>query len=113
MKLYRYDWDLVLRTYKVIKETPCGYWVEVDLYDHPSGKRWTSKHSRKRLAYPTKEEALDSFIARKRKQIEILEDQIHNAKHWYEQAKLLKTKGEEEYKKVWPYYSLNFFESTI
>ena len=38
-----------------------------------------SKTSRKRFAYPTKEQAKESFAARKRRQIVILKFQLRNA----------------------------------
>ena len=111
MKLYRYDWDLILRRFKVIKETPCGYWVEVDMFERPSGRRWTSKHSVSRFAYPSKEEALDNFIARKRRQIKILEGNLEDARHWKIQAEKLKQLGEEQYKKSYPFHFSLFMES--
>jgi len=90
---YRYDsypvYESRVRVYesqfKLLKETPCGYWI-VDRYYrdelvHWTGsvKKWVSKTSRKRFAYPTKEEAMTSFKARKNRQISILKYQIKNA----------------------------------
>jgi len=98
MKFYRYidqpnygDWDGVKIREDIlylIKETPCGYWVSYDpYYDskdiHFRGnrKRWISKTSKKRFAYPTREEAKISFKARKAMQIKILLYQLENAKN--------------------------------
>ena len=48
--------NLRLDTYKVIKETPCGYWI-----DAPNKKfnKWVRKSSKKSFAYPTKKEAME------------------------------------------------------
>jgi len=89
MKLYRYTSHWVIlsyrevavhfETYHVLKETDCGYWiglyprdskhVEEDMKNPYIWKKWVSKNGRKRFAYPTKKEALESFIIRKRRQI--------------------------------------------
>lgn len=68
--------------YKVLKETPCGYWIELYhcSWDDKFGRKWVPKNTRKRFAYPTKEEALTSFIARKKRQIAILEGQLTDAR---------------------------------
>lgn len=90
MKLYRYDAyrasnsvKLRLRTFTVLRETPKGYWV----IEYPSlpeinekYKRWVSKTGRKRLCYPTKEEAMTSFKCRKVRQLSILTAQIKDVK---------------------------------
>jgi hypothetical protein len=66
------------RKFRVIKETPCGYWIK--LFDCFDDKKWVSKGGKKRYAYPTEEEALTSFKARKRRQIQILENQLTRAR---------------------------------
>ena len=88
MILYRYDsWysvdgvHLSLSEHEVDKETACGYWIGGEF-----NKRWVSKTSRKRWAYPTPEEALDSFRMRKQRQIEILNSQIMKSKDALEAA---------------------------
>jgi hypothetical protein len=43
-------------------------------------KRWVSKTSRKRFAYPTLKEALHNFRARKNRQISILTHRLERAK---------------------------------
>lgn len=60
--------DICTTEYNITKETNKGYWID-------SG-RWVSKTGRKRFAYPTIEEAVNSIIARKNKQLKILRDQI-------------------------------------
>lgn len=92
MRFYRYEeilyygdgCKLIIRTFDLIEETPCGYWIGKNIDDefllYHEKKRWVSKTSRKRFAYPTKKEALDNFIARKHRQIAILKARIREAK---------------------------------
>ena len=94
MKFYRYVDQAYESRVKIredilylIKETPRGYWISYDPYYNNKDihfigerKRWVSKTSRKRFAYPTREEAKVSFKARKAHQIKILTYQLHNAK---------------------------------
>ena len=64
-----------------IKETPCGYWIRpihggyMDIW-----KKWIPKVSRKRFAYPTQQEALNSFIIRKKRQLQYLTRDTRNVK---------------------------------
>lgn len=67
---------IILRKFKAIKETPRGYWIL-----EGSKKKFILKESRKRYCYPTKEEAWGNFVARKRKQLEILEHRVSTIKH--------------------------------
>ena len=67
-----------MRKFRVIKETPCGYWVK--LFESFDDTKWVSKTAKKRFAYPTMSQALTSFKARKRRQIEILQAQIDRAR---------------------------------
>ena len=97
MKFYRYEEiqyeagpRLYVRTMYLVRETPCGHWIsddehpkEDDIYfykDQYHRKRWISKTSRKRFAYPTLKEALDNFKARKRRQVAILTYRLDNAR---------------------------------
>lgn len=67
-KLYRFDTyrkgyggrGLTIREFYVMSETPKGWWINVD-----GKKTWISKTAKKRYAYPTREEALESFRCRK------------------------------------------------
>jgi len=92
MKFYRYeaiqyaehdiDGELVspkipnptieLREYDILKETLKGYWIGHKEFPELS-KRWVSKTSKKKFAYPTKDEALINFIKCTEKRIKILE----------------------------------------
>jgi hypothetical protein len=84
MEFYRYEnhqehLGTVIREYKffLLRETKCGYWIIPD-YIHKNGymsekyKKWVSKTSRKRYAYPSKEGAKENFIARKKRECLIL-----------------------------------------
>jgi hypothetical protein len=77
MKLYRCDVTrctdgprVYLNSFMVVKETRCGYWIEA--YE---GLKWVSATGKKRFAYPTKDEAINSFHARKRRYLQILFEQ--------------------------------------
>jgi hypothetical protein len=58
-----------IETFDVIKETPSGYWVAPTWACRwgvgDKHKRWVSKTSRKRYCYPNKQQAWDSYHARK------------------------------------------------
>lgn len=93
MKLYRYEIsqthagiELDLETFKVIKETPKGYWIKPDsLISWPGednwagsdwGKRWMKKDASRVYACKTEELALSEFIGRKKRQVHILKEQL-------------------------------------
>lgn len=87
-KFYRYE-DMLygsqisirLSTYKVIKLTPKGCWIAHN-YDHNHlHKRFVLSDSRKKFAYPTKEQAMESFIRRKERQIIYLQANLNRAKN--------------------------------
>jgi len=88
LKFYRYEEvnyheigiRLNERVFELIKETPKGYWIDLFPDMGWNEKKWVSSTAKKRYAYPTKEEALSSFIARKERQIEILKAQLSNAR---------------------------------
>ena len=60
---------------KVIRETPKGVWLEA--FGAP---RFVRTDARKKYASPTEEEAILSFIARKRRQSRILTAQLETVK---------------------------------
>ena len=62
---------LSLEEFSVLRTTPKGFWIK----DHNYKERWVSGESRKRYAYPSVEEALDAFILRKARHLEILKSQ--------------------------------------
>jgi hypothetical protein len=113
VEYYRYDdgpyWEgegeptaLWLKTFQVLKETPCGVWIkfpERDRYtytpmEYIEGKRfiierslWYKTTTKKRYAWTTKKEALASYIYRKEYQISALEGQLAIAKENLEMAR--------------------------
>lgn len=91
--------QLNLTEYHLVRETPKGCWIIAhydwmpdDQYSEKEAekyKKWISKTSKRRHAYPTKAEALTSFIARKRRQLEILEHQEKSAWHSFRVAEAM------------------------
>jgi hypothetical protein len=73
--------------HSITRETKRGVWI--DVYGTP---KFVLDGARKRYAYPTKKEALASLIARKRKQIQILQNTITEAHKILEAAE--KMEGE-------------------
>jgi hypothetical protein len=61
-----------VREFHVVKVTPCG----VRLSDGFGAPRMVLDGARKRYACPTRKEAMESFICRKRRQLKILRAQI-------------------------------------
>jgi len=78
--------EVNLYEYKVIKKTPKGVWL-----DNYGFKKFVLKDARKRFACPTKQEALESFIARKKKQLKILKAQMDRAMVALHQVESIKT----------------------
>jgi hypothetical protein len=68
---------LELLKFEMTKETPKGYWIGIEGFPN---YKWIPKKSKKRFAYPTKEEALVNFIKRTESRIKILEYQIWDSK---------------------------------
>ena len=72
--------------FDIIRETEKGYWIatgyvwhgDVEGYEGP--QKWVSKTGKKRYAYPTKQEAMVNYIARKTSQIKHCERMIKDAK---------------------------------
>jgi hypothetical protein len=65
-----------LRGFMVLRHTTKGVWIKTGAGD----ERFVLKNARKRFACPTKQEALDSFIARQRRMISILEAQVKDSR---------------------------------
>lgn len=57
----------------VTKRTPKGVWV-----DDCGQRRFVLNDAKRRFAHPTKREALESFLARKKRHQEILESQLRD-----------------------------------
>ena len=81
---------LELREYDLISETPKGYWVGYNMGSSFIPKKWVSKTSKKRFAYPTMEEALTNFILRTEKRLKILDWQLRVCKISINLAKNIK-----------------------
>jgi len=83
MKMYRIEssgiffgdevrYELVTREYKVIKHTKCGFRIDLGC----GHTRFISNNSVKKWACTTEEDALVSFLARKKRQKQILSNQL-------------------------------------
>ena len=74
--------QLKLRKFKVLSHTKKGVWVVWKISSFIGSekeKKFILKDARKRHACPTKEEALESYKARKKRQIRILKSQLKYA----------------------------------
>lgn len=67
-------YELYCQEFHVTSRTPRGVWIS-----NYGVKRFVLSGAKKRFACPTKLEAIESFIARKRRQIPILTKQLRNA----------------------------------
>lgn len=101
MKHYRYQSDIVyhetlpadvkinLVEFESIKETKYGYWIiETSILEYYKTKSslcvkpiFVLKQSKKRYAYPTKEEAFNSFGHRNKKRIAYLRRDLRHAEN--------------------------------
>lgn len=90
--------------FSALAETPAGYWVMrsdlASLAPHMN-KEWIRKHrrfvpkqSRRRHCYPTKTEALESFLSRKKHHIGHMEFSLSVARAAYEKAQAVKDQPE-------------------
>lgn len=89
-KFYRYTNSstvISLEVFYLISETPKGFWIAYEWDNSSEYKRWIPKTSKKRFAYPTIKEALESFKARKLSQEKILTRQLNNCKKCLERIK--------------------------
>lgn len=94
------DPRLVLEEYHLVRETAKGYWISYGSYiGFHSSARWVSKTSRKRFAYPTKEEALHNFVKRTQKRIHILRRQLESSEQGLILATRLKTETDDNKQK--------------
>lgn len=84
--LYRYEnsfGHLALREYPVLRETRGGKWVR-NSFD--GTEYWVNSYSKKRLAYPTKEEALINFIKRTERHIMLATSNLERAREALDRA---------------------------
>lgn len=82
-------YNIYVDKYNVLCETKEGYWIDMGITfrGETPVKKWVGKSTRKRFAYPTEKEAYESFIARKKRQISILKNQIEAAQEFLHIAK--------------------------
>jgi hypothetical protein len=71
-----YDIRLHCFECRVIKHTPKGVWLQ---RPYVGDKTFVLKDAKKRFAYPTKREALISYIARQKRRLSILRSQIEDS----------------------------------
>lgn len=105
MKFYRYECEIINRQifkisplgklklieFELIKETPKGYWISESIKIHEGfpkyfDKIFILKESRKRFAYPTKEDALNNYILRTKKHIKLVENKLNPKKQTLKKA---------------------------
>lgn len=91
---FRYDdcrsGAVVLSTYRKVKDTPCGAWIE--LWDDGE-RKWVSHQANKTFAWRTKKQAFDHYHHRKRWQVKILHRQLEHAKMALANALRMKRDG--------------------
>jgi hypothetical protein len=85
--------EITLLKYPVVKRTPKGAWLTVGF-----SSRWVSLHTVKRFACPTLEEAAESFVARKTRQVQIHQARADKARGVLKDAEaiLAKLKGQHK-----------------
>lgn len=79
--LYRYysystnrEMRFIMDKFEITKRTKCGVWI-----DSYGAKKFVNQNARKQWACVSEEKARHSFILRKRRQIQLLSAQLHNA----------------------------------
>lgn len=92
--LYRcdgYSHGITYTKYKVLSETPCGYWVKEEHDWNNDDKKWVSKTGKKRLCYPTEKEAVFNLLCRRKHYLRILNARIQSSNDViYECEKILR-----------------------
>ena len=82
---------LQLTEYEVERRTPKGVWLKGLLF-----RRWVPLVARRRFAHPTKQQALESFCARRAAQQRILHKQLKRAQTEMRAAQRLLAQLQEE-----------------
>jgi len=116
-----YELKLDLKEYRIVKETPKGFWIwtgwgiyenylpnnyeSAEMQEHTkrelkSGLKWVSNDGRKRFAYPTKAEAQFNFKCRKERQIKFLKSNLAVAENALRAVNLLMHPNIEDVKKA-------------
>lgn len=76
--------DLTVEEYQILRETVCGYWIDLGYGE----QMWIGRGGKKHFAYPTKREALISFLKRKIKHVYHAERSLSVAKSQLRMAQL-------------------------
>lgn len=99
--------SLRLDEYRIKKKTPKGVWIDFDY-----GKdKFVNLYARKKYACSTKTEALESFLARKAKQISILKYQLIRAEKALDKGKELAHKDFYGKIRIWLSQGRDLFEA--
>jgi len=85
--------QLNLSIFYIQKFTPCGVWISIYKYGVNGWRKFVNLKANKKWACKTKEEALTSFIARKRRHIDIYESRLVEIKTALEKALQLEAKN--------------------
>lgn len=64
-------------SYPIVRYTPCGAWIQCN--DVNSGKKFVKLEAHKKYAHASVAEAIESFIRRKKRQQDILRNQLKRA----------------------------------
>lgn len=82
--------NLICEEFVLVSETLKGWWIiQKDNPYRIYKKRWISKTSKKRHAYPTQKEALNNYIIRTKRRIGYLINSTENANKGLKKAKKL------------------------
>ena len=69
-----------LHKFTIVKETPKGAWIQEEFHGLHSPKKFVLLTARKKFACRTKQDALESFLARKNKHLKILKEKTEKIK---------------------------------
>jgi len=83
---YTHYVQVYLRVYTILKHTPKGFWITHQVRIGDRWKRFVLSDARRKFAYLTKEEALESFKKRKERQISLLKTKLKHAENALRQA---------------------------
>ena len=72
---YYYDVTLKLISYKILKKTPKGFWIE-EITKFMPERRWMSNEARNPYAFSSKKKALDDFERRIKWHMNKLENKL-------------------------------------
>lgn len=85
---HKYGMSVSLEKYRILSYTKCGVWIA-----YGCSKKFVNLERVKKFACKTLEDALDSFIARKRSQVRIYSARLKDAEEALHIAKNMKEKG--------------------